>query len=122
MDDLLRRLIDVDYKPEKDVNMTRFGTFRICALNDAEISEARERATFGKTTDIGVFRAAVIAKGCVSPVWDNAELLAGLKATDALDAITKRLLPGEREMLADSIMVLSGYGGDEAKVVEEIKN
>lgn len=122
MDDLLRRLIDVDYKPEKDVNMTRFGVFRICALNDAELSEVRERATFGKTTDIDVFRAAVIAKGCVSPAWDNAELLAGLKATDAIDAVTKRLLPGEREMLADSIMVLSGYGGDEAKVVDELKN
>lgn len=122
MDDLLQKLLDTDYKPEKEVVMTRFGTFRIRALDDAEMKEARERAKFGKTTDIDVFRAAVIAKGCVAPDWSDAKLLTGLKASDAVDAITKRLLPGEKETLADAIMKASGYGDDEAKVVDELKN
>ena len=122
MDDILQILLAADEKPEKDVQMTRFGTFRIRALDDAEMKSIRERATWGKTIDVDVFRSAIIAKGCVVPQWSHPELLAKYNTSDAVDVVNRRLLPGEKEMLADAIMRLSGFSEDEAKTVEELKN
>jgi hypothetical protein len=122
MDDILRLLLDADDKPEKDVPVGRFGNFRVRALDDSELKSIRERAMFGNTFDIDTFRAVIIAKGCVNPQWNHPELLAKYNTSDAAEVVKKRLLPGEKERLADAILGLSGFGKDEAKEVEDVKN
>jgi hypothetical protein len=122
MDDILRLLLESDDKPEKDVPMGRFGNFRVRALDDAELRSLRERATFGKAFDVDTFRAGIIAKGCVNPQWNHPELLAKYNTSDAAEVVKKRLLPGEKERLSDAILSLSGFGEDETKAVEDVKN
>lgn len=121
-DELLRALLEVDDKPERDVKMRRFGTFRIRALDDRELKSAREQAKFGKELDADLFACILIVKGCVAPDWSAKELLDKFQATDGADVVAKRLLPGERESLSAKILDLSGFSDDEAKEIEEIKN
>jgi hypothetical protein len=121
-DDLLRMLLDAEDKPEKEIKMRRFGAFRVRALDDKDLSSIRERATFGNTFDMEKFKALIIEKGCIVPQWNHPELLAKYNAVDGSEVVEKRLLPGEKEVLSDKILNLSGYSQDEAKAVEELKN
>jgi hypothetical protein len=120
-DNLLQMLLDVEDKPQKDVKMSRFGTFTIQALDEKELKAARDQATFGTTVDQDKFTALVIAKGCVNPQWNHPELLAKYNAVDGSEVVAKRLLPGEKETLAERILGLSGYNDDEGKAVEALK-
>lgn len=119
-DNLLAALLDTELTPEKDVPMRRFGVdFRIKALSDVEMRQARDQATFGKTIDEDKLSSIVIAKACLSPDWSDKALIAKFGPTP-VDVVEKRLLPGEKAKLKDEIAILSGYGDDTD--VDAIKN
>lgn len=127
MDDLLKALIEVDEVTTKTVAMRRFGNFTIKSLDDREIKEIRDRATFptkdGMKLDADKFKALFIVKGCVHPKWDEIDELKKKYGTnDAAEIVRKRLHPGEIERLYDEIQNLSGYSLDEAKVIDDLKN
>lgn len=120
-EELLRALLDTEITPERDVPMRRFGadvTFRVRALTEADYRQVREQATYGTTVDTNKLGSLIVAKGCVVPDWTDAELLAKFGPTPA-DAVSKRLLPGEKERLAEAITDLSGFGDD---AVDNAKN
>lgn len=123
--DLLQALLDTDFKPEKDISMKRFGpeaTFRIRAFDETERKRVLEQSTYpnkkGEVLDEDKFRKLLIAKGCVRPDWNDPRLLTGLGVSDAIEAIGKRLLPGEIMRLSEEISKLSGYGTE----FDDLKN
>lgn len=119
-DDLLKALLDADKKPEKDVQMKRFGTFRIRALDDQEIEDIEERATFGKAVDQTKKALLMIQKATVTPDWTHPDLLAKYETQDPVKVVEKTLLPGERVKLFTEILKLSGY--DLGATVDQVKN
>ncbi|WP_068792846.1 phage tail assembly chaperone [Brevibacillus laterosporus] len=119
-DDLLKALLDADKKPEKEVPLKRFGTFRIRALDDQEIEESQERATFGKTVDQTRKALIMIQKATIEPNWSHPDLLAKYETQDPVKVVEKTLLPGERIKLVSEILDLSGY--DIGTAVDQVKN
>ncbi|MCR8939848.1 hypothetical protein O0555_21340 [Brevibacillus laterosporus] len=120
IDDLLKALLDADKKPEKDVQMKRFGTFRIRALDDQEIEDIEERATFGKSVDQTKKALLMIQKATIVPDWSHPDLLAKYETQDSVRVVEKTLLPGERVKLFTEILELSGY--DLGAAVDQVKN
>lgn len=123
-DQVLKALLSVEDKPEKDVYMKRFGVnFRIQALDGDLINRIQEQATFitpkgEKKINEQKFGALVIQKACLVPNWAAPELLEKYGTNDPTDVIKKRLLAGEIAKLSAEIMELSGFNDDG----EELKN
>lgn len=125
-DDVLRALLDVELKPQKAVHMKRFGVdFVIQAIDGKTVQRVRDQASFpvkggGKKLDGDLFGSLLIAKACVTPDWNDKQLLASFGPT-AADAIQYRLLAGEISKLTEEILSLSGFGDDE-DIIEDVKN
>lgn len=126
-DDVLKALLSVEDKPEREVYMKRFGVnFRIQAIDGDTLNKLTERCSFyvgkgakrEKQLDEEKFGSLIIAKACVVPKWDAPELLEKYGTKDVADVIKKRLLAGEIAKLAGEIMELSGFTDDE----DDIKN
>lgn len=122
MDDILRLLLDAEDIPEKDVPVSRFGTFRIRAIGDKELKTIRDRSEWNGVIDLDTFRSAIIAKGCVKPQWNHPQLLEKYNTSDEVEVVKKRLLPGEKEFLSNAIMSLSGFGENESEAIGNVKN
>ncbi len=122
---LLRKLLDTEMKPEKQVWMKRFDAeFHIQALDGKTINRIREQASYptrnGKQVDEEKFGALLIEKACLMPDWTDKALLDAFGPTPT-DVVQKRLLAGEIVKLTGDILQLSGFG-DEDEAVEEAKN
>lgn len=112
-DEILRALLDTEMTPEKEVPMRRFGfNFRIKAISEVEIRQAREQATYGKEVDQEKLATILIVKSCVVPDWTDRAITDKFGPTP-VDAVDKRLLPGEKSRLGEEVLALSGYGDDE---------
>ncbi|MFD2671035.1 phage tail assembly chaperone [Marinicrinis sediminis] len=123
--DVLRALLDVEVRPQKMVQMSRFGVeFHIQALDGKTINRIREQASFptkkGKQLDEEKFGALVIEKACLVPNWSEVQLVEKFGPTPA-DVIQKRLLAGEIAKLTTEILELSGFSNDE-EALDEVKN
>lgn len=127
VDDVLKALLSVEDRPEKDVYMQRFGVnFRIQAIDGDTLNKITERCTFyvgkgskrEKQLDEEKFGALIIAKSCIVPKWDESTLLDKYETKDVTTVIKKRLLAGEIAKLAGEIMELSGFEDDE----DDLKN
>lgn len=124
MSDVLAKFLDAELTPEKDVYLKRFdATLRIRALSAQKIKQVRDQATRGKGGQFNPldFSAGLIVAGTVNLDWNDKALKDKLGATDAVDAVQKRLLAGEIEYLAEEIARLSGFGNADDEV-EEAKN
>ena len=125
-DDVLRALLDAELKPQKAVPMKRFGVdFTIQAIDGKTVQRIRDQASYpvkggGKKLDTEQFGSLLIAKACVTPDWNDKQLLSAFGPT-ASDAIQNRLLAGEIAKLTEEILNLSGFGDDD-DAIEEIKN
>lgn len=128
--DALKALLGATKDIKSEVFIARLGAhFTIRALDSAELESVRDQATFytgsgarrEKKIDQQIFNCAVIAKACVDPAFNNAELMAKYEASDAADCVYKALLPGEITRLLDEILTLSGFG-DEDEAIEDAKN
>lgn len=126
-DDVLKALLSVEDKPEKDVFMKRFGVnFRIQAIDGDMLSKITEQATYyrgkgrkrEKIVDEEKFGALVIAKACVVPKWNDPALLEKYNTKQAEEVIKKRLLAGEIALLTTEILDLSGFEDDEEDTVK----
>lgn len=126
-DDVLKALLSVEDRPEKDVHMKRFGVnFRIQAIDGDILNKLTERCTFytgkgskrEKQLDEDKFGALIIAKSCIVPKWDEPALLDKYETKDVATVIKKRLLAGEIAKLAGEIMDLSGFTDEE----DDLKN
>lgn len=128
-DDVLKALLSVEDKPEKEVYMKRFGVyFRIQALDGDVIDKITERCSYyvgkgnkrEKHIDEEKFGALIIAKACIVPAWEDPALLERYDTKDVSDVIKKRLLAGEIVKLASEILELSGF--EEEDDEDEVKN
>ena len=126
-DDVLKALLSVEDKPEKDVFMKRFGVnFRIQAIDGDMLSKITEQVTYytgkghkrEKVVDDGKFGALVITRACVEPKWNDPVLLEKYDTKQAEDVIKKRLLAGEIALLTTEILDLSGFEDDEDDTVK----
>ena len=124
--DVLRALLDTELKPQKAVHMKRFGVdFEIQAIDGKTVQRVRDQASYpvkggGKKLDGDLFGALLIAKACVSPDWNDKQILSSFGPT-AADAIQNRLLAGEISKLTEEILNLSGFGDDD-EAIENVKN
>lgn len=117
-EEILRALLDTEVTPERDVHMRRFGIdFRIKALGESEIRQAREQATFGKTLDEDKLASILIVKSSVTPDWTDKAITDKFGPTP-IDAVDKRLLPGEKAKLAQEVLDVSGFGDDEFEIAK----
>src|SRR5690625_972211 len=118
--DILAKFLDAELTPEKDDNLKRFGAdLRIKALSAQKMGQVREQATRGKGGFNSLdFQAGIIVAGTSNLDWNDKALKEKLGATDAVDAVQKRLLAGEIEYLAEEIAKLSGFGNDDDEIGE----
>ena len=122
---LLQALLDTEFVPEKDVPMKRFGhdaVFRVKALDEKVRKRLVEQATYpvkgGEMLDQEKFNLSLIAATCVTPDWNDPRLLEGLGVSTAIEAVDKRLLPGERLKLIEAVRELSGFDTE----MDDLKN
>jgi hypothetical protein len=128
--DALQALLSADLDVKKEVFIKRLDThFTIQPLKRTQFDSLREQATHyvgkgkerHKEIDSQRFDALVIAKGCVSPDFSNAELKEKFGAVDAAEVVQKSLLAGETVTLQQEILKLSGFVDDEEEL-DEAKN
>lgn len=126
-DDVLKALLSVEDRPEKEVFMKRFNVhFKIQALDGDVINKIQERCTYytgkgkkrEKMLDEEKFGTLCIEKACLVPQWNDPQLLDRYKTTEVAEVIKKRLLAGEISKLASEILDLSGFEDE----VDDIKN
>lgn len=120
-------LPDVDGLETEVFVSKRLGKFKIKALNASEHSECMKRAKkINKKGEIdfdnSLFNCLIISDALISPDFANAEFLKKAKCNSAKEFITKKLLPGEIQELANQILSFSGFDVDINEDIEEAKN
>lgn len=123
----LEALLGASLDVQDTVYIPRLKThFTIKALDQMELTRVRDQATVPtrkgeREIDGQMLNAAVIAKGCVDPDFADKSLIAHYGASDAVDCVSKALLPGEIAKVLTAIMKLSGFD-DEDELIEDAKN
>ena len=72
--------------------------------------------------DNNIFNSLVISATLISPDFSNAEFLKKAKCNTAKEFISKKLLPGEIQELANKIVAFSGFDIDINEDIDEAKN
>lgn len=124
---MLKALLSVSNTETKDIYMKRFGVnFVLQPITPGKMTKLTERSTRmtknGKQFDEELFNYLTIVEACVEPSWSDPEIIEALEATDAVDAIKKRLLFGEIATLLQEIASINGFDKSDEEMVEEIKN
>lgn len=127
--DLLQKLLAPNNDDvRKKIFMKRFGVdFEVRAIEPEEMTRITQRATRHtakkeKIFDEDLFNYLTIASACVTPNWNDQDLIQALDAVDAVDAIKKRLLFGEVAALLGAIGELNGFDQSDEEQIEEAKN
>lgn len=120
-------LPDVDGLTTEIEASKRLGKVKIGALNSDEYSEITKRSRKidkkgNLNFDDNAFKVSVITAKLIEPDFSNAEFLAKAKCSTAKEFITRKLLPGEIQEIANKILEFSGFDSDINDDVEEAKN
>ena len=119
---------DTDQVPTKNAKIDRLGiVIKMQGLTGKKVYAIREQCTYTvkgrkgakiEKLDEEAFDLELVAASCVTPNWNDPQLLTKYKASSAAQVIKKVLLAGEINALSEVALDLSGYNID----VDEVKN
>lgn len=120
--DVLAAFLAADKNVKEKVELKRLGVeVEVKGLDQKEMAQLNERATFGDKVDEQKLNALIIVKGCTNIDFGNDKMLEHYGALDTVDCVGKALLAGEVVKLVQAILKASGFD-DFAEQIKAAKN
>lgn len=106
----LEALLSANPDVQEPVYIKRLDTnFVIKALNQDDLTEAQDEASYDGEVNETELNNLIIAKSCVEPNFNDSDLLKHYNAMHGGDCVKKALKVGEIVLLSQKVLEVSGF-------------